>query len=78
MNDDIGEEILLACLDDLDLVQNLVERHPQYVNWHEPLHNISMLHALVYNDAHKACRLLLAAGANPNFINKVIIYLLIM
>jgi hypothetical protein len=71
MNDDIGEEILEACLGDLDSVHLLIQRNRQYIDWQEPDNKISILHSLVYNDARKACRVLLSAGAYPNCINKV-------
>lgn len=71
MDNDVGEEILEACLGDVDCVYLLIERNRQYIDWQEPDNNISILHNVVYNDAREACRILLSAGAYPNCVNKV-------
>lgn len=71
MDDDIGEEILVACLGDEESVYSIIKRHREYVDWHDPVNRISILHSLVYNNATESCRILLSAGANPNCKNKV-------
>jgi hypothetical protein len=70
MDDDVGEELLDACVSgDFEQAQWILKNDSNYANWSEPEQHVSILHTMAYHDLLEACRLLLSYGADPNCMN---------
>jgi hypothetical protein len=71
---ELGEQLLDACLNDVDHATQLLFSHSNdrnLLNWKDSKNQYSILHILVYRGAAIPLGLLLNTGANPNIINKV-------
>jgi ankyrin repeat protein len=71
--DDIGEQLLDACLSDVEQAEWIITHHndKNILNWQDLTCRNSILHVLVYQKLHLSVELLLNSGANPNLTNKV-------
>lgn len=71
--ENIGEQLLDACLNDVDQAEWIISHHgdKQILNWQERKCRNSILHILVYQNLSISVELLLNSGADPNIVNKV-------
>jgi ankyrin repeat protein len=72
--ENLGEELLEACLSDIDQAEWLISRYadPNILNWQDLKCHNSILHMVVYQNLHLSTELLLNSGSDPNIANKVV------
>jgi hypothetical protein len=76
-NENLGEELLEACLSDLEQAEWLISRcngDQNILNWQDLKCQNSILHLIVYQNLHQSAEILLTSGADPNIANKVFVF----